>query len=77
MKSTVRSPLAVCRFATGLTQAQLADRAGISRLAVINLENGKHRPHPLTARALAEALCVEVTTIFPSERRDGDALRGA
>jgi transcriptional regulator with XRE-family HTH domain len=63
--------LAVLRFAAGLSQQALADRAGVSRLTVINLERGKtKRPHPLTAAALADALGVEVDVLFP-EKGDG------
>ena len=64
------SRLAVFRIAAGFTQEQLADRAGISRPAVANIETGKHKARPLTARALAAALGVDVTDLFP-EAPDG------
>jgi DNA-binding XRE family transcriptional regulator len=66
-----RSPLAVHRFTAGLTQEELAVRAHISREAVIALEQGKHRPRRLTARALADALDVPVSELFPIERESG------
>lgn len=70
MEIATRSPLAVYRFAAGLTQAELANRAGISRLAVVNLEAGKHRPHPLTARALSAALGIPPEALFPPEETE-------
>lgn len=45
------------REAAGLTQAELAERAGISEKAVGALESGRRqRPYPSTVRALADAL---------------------
>ncbi|MER6799767.1 helix-turn-helix transcriptional regulator, partial [Amycolatopsis mediterranei] len=45
------------RALAGLTQAQLADRAGVSLRAVRNAELGSvRRPRPETARKLREAL---------------------
>src|SRR6478736_6765415 len=45
------------RQAVGLTQEELAERAGLTPNAVGSLERGEHRhPYPATVRALAEAL---------------------
>ena len=45
------------RLAIGLTQEELAERAGMSRDAISALEGGRRRhPHPQTVRALATAL---------------------
>ncbi len=45
------------RLAAGLTQAELADRAGLSLRGVSDLERGVRRaPHPRTVRQFAEAL---------------------
>ena len=45
------------REAAGLTQEELAARAGLSRNAVGALERGiRKRPYPHTARSLAHAL---------------------
>jgi transcriptional regulator with XRE-family HTH domain len=47
------------RRAAGLTQEELAERAGISARAVSDIERGvKHRPRPDTVRLLIEALDV-------------------
>lgn len=49
------------RAAAGLSQEELAARAGLSRRAVSDLERGaRRRPYPVTARRLAEALQLEV-----------------
>src|SRR5919202_5208741 len=45
------------RTAARLTQAQLAERAGLSEKAISALERGeRHHPHPHTVTALATAL---------------------
>ncbi len=45
------------REAAGLTQEELADRAGLSRKAISLLERGERkRPYPHTVRSLADAL---------------------
>ncbi len=48
--------LRLFRLRAGLTQQELADRAGVSRRTVVGLEAGSHRPHSATVRALAAAL---------------------
>jgi transcriptional regulator with XRE-family HTH domain len=45
------------RLAAGLSQEELAERAGLSRRGISDLERGARRmPHPATLRRLAEAL---------------------
>ncbi len=44
------------RLASGLTQAVLAERAGLSERAIQHLERGLGQPHRETARRLADAL---------------------
>ncbi len=41
-----------------VTQAELADRAGVARRTIVGIEAGAHRPRPATVRVLAEALGV-------------------
>lgn len=54
------------RAAAGLTQAQLAEQAGISERAVSDIERGlRTHVYPVTARSLAEALSLA------DEARDG------
>src|SRR5262245_36369047 len=44
------------RVAAGLSQEELAERAGLSRRGISDLERGARRPLPATARRLAVAL---------------------
>jgi transcriptional regulator with XRE-family HTH domain len=45
------------RAAAGLSQEELAERAGMSRRGISDLERGVRRlPHPANVRRLAEAL---------------------
>jgi transcriptional regulator with XRE-family HTH domain len=63
------TPLRVLRLNRGLTQAQLAERAGVSEFTVIRLERGQgKRPYPSTRQKLADALGVEIAAV--------DELRG-
>ena len=49
--------LAACRRSAGLSQQELAERAGLSVRAVGNMERGRVKvPHPATMRRLADAL---------------------
>lgn len=43
------------------SQAELATAAGISRATVSNAENGRHTPHPLALRAIADACSVPLS----------------
>lgn len=52
------------REAAGLTQQQLADRAGVSRQLVGTVETGRHAPRVDAALALAHALDTDVDTLF-------------
>jgi len=53
------SRLKLLRERKALTQAELAERAGISRITVARLEAGVDEPRPATTRKLAAALGVE------------------
>jgi len=56
----------VHRVAHRLTQQQLADRAGITRITVSALEREQCEPRLATARALAAALGgVDIADLFP------------
>ena len=50
--------LRAIRERQALSQAELADRAGISRVSVVRIENGDAEPYPSTTRKLAAALGV-------------------
>lgn len=68
------------RVAAGLTQAELAERAGISERAVSDLERGlKRSPRRATLALLAEALALEGTSLaaFEAAARSAPAARSA
>jgi DNA-binding XRE family transcriptional regulator len=73
------------RTAAGLSQAQLAAAAGVSRQAVSAIEAGRHRPGVDAALALARAVGVPVETLFGTtdatavlgEAREGDPVLAA
>ena len=52
------------RSQAGLTQAQLADRAGLSDEFMSRLERGKKSPSLATAGRIAEALGVTLAVLF-------------
>lgn len=52
----------------GLTQAQLADRVGVTRKTINTVENRVFVPSTILALKLAEALEVPVEAIFSLER---------
>ena len=48
------------RATAGLSQEELAERAGLSRRGISDLERGERRvPHPATVRRLAKALSLD------------------
>jgi HTH-type transcriptional repressor of puuD len=58
-----------CREERGLTQTQLADRAGISHSTISTIENGRSSPTLFTVCALADALGLSVHEyIGPDEK---------
>jgi transcriptional regulator with XRE-family HTH domain len=65
------------RLAAGLSQEELAERAGLSRRGISDLERGARRsPHPATARRLAEALDLadpERAALLASPRAPGES----
>jgi transcriptional regulator with XRE-family HTH domain len=52
-----------------LTQQELAKKAGVTRLTVMLLEQGKQQPRPATTRKLAKALRVKPADLIS----DGEA----
>lgn len=59
-----RIKLKSARETCGLTQGQLADRAGLSLQGIRSLEQGIRRPSADTVRRLAAALSVEVQELL-------------
>lgn len=58
------SNLKEVRTAAGLTQAELADRAGVSRKTINTVENGVFVPSTTLALTLARTLGVTVEALF-------------
>jgi putative transcriptional regulator len=58
------SRLKAIRTEAGLTQAELADRAGVSRKTINTVENGVFIPSTLLALSLARALGTTVEALF-------------
>ena len=56
------------RAELGLTQAELAERVGVTRKTVNTVENGVFVPSALLALKLAKALSVPVEELFRIER---------
>jgi putative transcriptional regulator len=52
------------RTAAGLTQAELAERVGVSRKTINTVENGVFTPSTLLALKLARALKARVEDLF-------------
>ena len=60
--------LRAVRERRALSQKELAERAGVSRGALIQIESGGAEPRPTTVRKLAQALCVEPPDLMSEER---------
>lgn len=60
--------LKAVRQAAGLTQAELAELAGVSRKTVNTIENGVFTPSVMVALLLARALDVPLDRVFRLER---------
>lgn len=64
------SPIPVWRRHRGLTQEQLAGRAGIRKAYLSQIETGRRTGSVKVLAALAEALDVEIEDLLPREIRD-------
>lgn len=58
----------------GLTQAELADLAGVSRSHLTDIENGKKRAHEDHIRAIASALGIPPRELLPEDDPTWSAL---
>jgi len=63
MKNIIREK----REAMGISQVRLSTLTGISNGAISDFELGKREPWPKARKALARALRVSETELFPSE----------
>jgi DNA-binding XRE family transcriptional regulator len=55
------------RLMAGLTRPQLAELAGVAGETVRRIELGRFQPLPATARALADALDIDVLALWCDE----------
>lgn len=62
--------LILARRAAGLTQAELAEKAGLSRMAVQKAESGATDPRLSTLHVMARALGMELMLVPASIRQD-------
>ena len=70
--------LAAARVNRGLTQAELADKIGVSRQAIFDWENGKRTIRPINLFALCTALNVtEDDVLLPTERKNRKSIRSS
>ena len=63
-KATLGNHLKSLRVQAGLTQADLAERVGVSRKTINTVENGVFTPSTTLALQLARALGVPVEAVF-------------
>jgi len=68
----VKTRLRVLRAERGWSQAELAERIGVSRQAVNALETDRHDPSLGLAFRIAAAFALAVEDIFENEHRKGD-----
>jgi putative transcriptional regulator len=67
----VTNTIRALRFSTGeMTQAELADRVGVTRQTVIAIEQGRYSPSLEMAFRIAQALGVPLDKVF--QYPDGD-----
>jgi putative transcriptional regulator len=64
MAERLGNNLRVARIAAGWTQAELAERVGVSRKTINTVENGVFVPSSILALKLARALQLEVEALF-------------
>lgn len=63
----IQNRIKVLRAERNWTQADLAERTGISRQAVISIEKYKYTPSLELAFNIAQVFGVEITTVFSPE----------
>ncbi|MFH0783281.1 MAG: helix-turn-helix transcriptional regulator, partial [Pseudomonadota bacterium] len=60
------------RIAKGLSQKELAERVGIGRQAIYDMESGRYVPNTAVALRLAKELACRVEDLFRMEERSGE-----
>ncbi|RHW37290.1 XRE family transcriptional regulator [Neobacillus notoginsengisoli] len=59
-----REKLIAARKEMGLTQEQLAEKVGINRAYLANIENGKNTPSLEVAKNISAALSLSINDLF-------------
>lgn len=75
MKPTrITNAIRTLRFSHGeMTQAELADRIGVTRQTVIAIEQGRYSPSLEVAFLIARTLGVGLDDVFQYPDQDGDS----
>lgn len=60
----IENIIAALRAKEGLTQAQLADKIGVSRQTIISLEGGRYNPSIYLAHKIAEVFSKTIEDVF-------------
>jgi DNA-binding XRE family transcriptional regulator len=60
-----------------LTQLELAQRAGLSKTTIVNIEAGRIAPHPPTVRKIAAVLEVEPRVLMQHLRAEARPAKRA
>lgn len=68
----IKNRIKVLRAERDWTQADLADRAGISRQAVISIEKYKYTPSLELAFKIAEVFQVSINEVFEYKEQSGN-----
>ncbi|MFO7923944.1 MAG: helix-turn-helix transcriptional regulator [Bacteroidales bacterium] len=66
MKNTIK----VERARMGLTQADLAEKVGVTRLTIHSIESGKFHPSVMLALKIADCFGTKVEELFELENDD-------
>ena len=70
----VTNSIRALRFARGeMTQAQLADRTGVTRQTIIAIEQGRYSPSLEMAFQIAQVFQVPLDEVFQYPGGEGDA----
>lgn len=59
------------RIKKGLSTKQLAKKASLNALTILNIENGSSTPNPSTAAKICTALEAEFDELFELKEREG------
>ena len=68
-KAILANNLSTLRHASGLSQDEVAKKAGLSRAGYVNLESGKAEPKTDTVYSLAKALSVPIEELFLERKK--------